>query len=392
VITTLTWLVILGVVVWLQVRHDRQTRGEAGRPVKQLLDAPRASPRAVEKVKEVDDSNELDLGDLEHELSLEEALSEGLARRIGWNRAMEFFEPRYEESIMFGTNEVILSGALSRTPELAYTPNGKAYVRFTVAAESLVVTSDAQVRRVPFYIAVKLFGDRAEELADCEAGHGVLVQGSLQYSKWEDAEGKSHSRVEVLARRVMDTQIGEVVPDNGGGCRALNGINQVTLCGNLTRDPVLRTTQTGTDVGSFALAVNERYGQGNSAREVTHFIEVTAWGELALENQTLASGTGVLVTGRLVTDSYTDRDGHKRSTVKVEASNLEGIVRRAKPEQPERSARAATPAREPAPRREAAPKREPAVAAPAPRAAQTRPAPVATPTAHRAATPTRRRN
>jgi single-strand DNA-binding protein len=381
VITTLTWLVILGVVVWLQVRRDRETRGEAGRRAKQKLVAPRASPRAALKFEEVD-ADELNLGDLEPELSLEEALSEGTARRIGWNRAMEFFEPRYEESIMFGTNEVILSGALSRTPELAYTPNGKAYVRFTVAAESLVVTSDAQVRRVPFYIAVKVFGDRAEELADCEAGHGVLVQGSLQYSKWEDAEGNKHSRVEVLARRVMDTQIGEVVPDNGGGCRALNGINQVTLCGNLTREPVLRTTQTGTDVGSFALAVNERYGQGNSAREVTHFIDVTAWGELALENQTLASGTGVLVTGRLVADSFTDRDGHKRSTVKVEASNLEGIVRRVKPapEQPERSVRAATPAR------------EPAVATPAPRAAQTRSAPASTPTANRKATPSRRHN
>jgi single-strand DNA-binding protein len=344
VVTTLTWLVLLGVIVWLQVRHDR-TRGEAGRQAERRLDALQTSPRRVPEIEEVGVEDEQDLSSFETELGLEEALSEGLARRIEWNRSMEFFEPRYEESIMFGTNEVILSGALSRTPELAYTPNGKAYVRFTVAAESLVVTSDAQVRRVPFYLAVKLFGERAEELAELEAGHGVLVQGSLQYSKWEDAEGSKHSRLEILARRVMDTQIGEVVPDNGGGCRALNGINQVTLCGNLTREPVLRITQTGTDVGSFALAVNERYGQGSAAREVTHFIDVTAWGELALENQTLASGTGLLVTGRLVTDSYTDRDGNKRSTLKVEAGNLEGIVRKAKPQPEPVAARATTQAR-----------------------------------------------
>ncbi len=329
-VTTLTWLVLIGLMVWVQVRYT-QTRGEAGRQAEQRLDAPRASPRRVLEVEEVGVEDGQDLSPNEAELSLEEALSEGLARRIEWNRHMEFFEPRYEEAIMFGTNEVILSGALSRTPELAYTPSGKAYVRFTVAAENLIIASDGQVRRVPSYVPVKLFGERAEELAEYQAGQGVLVQGSLQYSKWEDGEGKAHSRVEVLARRVMDTQIGEFVEDTGGGCRALNGINLVTLCGNLTRDPVLRNTQTGTDVGSFALAVNERYGQGSAAREVTHFVDVTAWGELAVENVGLASGTGVLVTGRVVTDSYTDRDGQKRNTLKVEAANLEGIVRKAKP-------------------------------------------------------------
>ena len=56
--------------------------------------------------------------------------------------------------------------------------------------------------------------------------------------------------------------------------------NNVTLVGNLTRDPELRFTQGGQAVASFGLAVNRRYQQNGEWQEKTSFFNITAWGQL----------------------------------------------------------------------------------------------------------------
>ena len=99
-------------------------------------------------------------------------------------------------------------------------------------------------------------------------------------------------------------------------------MNSVQVLGNLTRDPQIRATKTGRAVASFSIAVNRSYttAQGEQ-RELTDFINVVAWGNLAeaVGNQ-LRKGTRVFVEGRYSTRSYETPDGQNRYVTEVTAN------------------------------------------------------------------------
>lgn len=99
--------------------------------------------------------------------------------------------------------------------------------------------------------------------------------------------------------------------------------NNVTLIGNLTRDPELRYTTGGRGVASFGLAVNRRYQQNGEWQEQTSFFNVVCWGDLG-ENvaATLTKGARTIVTGRLEQRSYETQDGEKRSVVEIVADEV----------------------------------------------------------------------
>lgn len=100
-------------------------------------------------------------------------------------------------------------------------------------------------------------------------------------------------------------------------------VNNITILGNITRDPELRFTPSGTAVVNFGLAVNRSIQNKNSGEWQTEvdFFNITAWYKLA-ENcaESLSKGDRVLVSGRLSQDSWEDKEGQKRSTVKIIAS------------------------------------------------------------------------
>ena len=96
--------------------------------------------------------------------------------------------------------------------------------------------------------------------------------------------------------------------------------NKVILMGNLTRDPELRSTTSGSSVTSFALAVNRTWNNAQGERqEETSFIDCEAWGRTG---ETIAKyvskGRQLLVSGRLRQDTWQDKDtGKNRSTLRV---------------------------------------------------------------------------
>jgi single-strand DNA-binding protein len=100
-------------------------------------------------------------------------------------------------------------------------------------------------------------------------------------------------------------------------------LNQVTLMGNLTRDPELRQTPTGQNVTSFSLALNRSYKtQNGDWQEATDYIDIVAWGPLAERvSQYLSKGRRCLVQGRLQSRSW-EQDGQKRSKVEVLANDV----------------------------------------------------------------------
>lgn len=100
-------------------------------------------------------------------------------------------------------------------------------------------------------------------------------------------------------------------------------LNQVTLMGNLTRDPEVRQIPSGQSVCSFSLALNRAYKDASGEwQEATDFINVVAWGQLGERvAQYLSKGRRCLVQGRLQSSSW-EQDGQKRSKVEVNASDV----------------------------------------------------------------------
>jgi single-strand DNA-binding protein len=97
--------------------------------------------------------------------------------------------------------------------------------------------------------------------------------------------------------------------------------NKVILVGNLTRDPQVRYTPSGTAVTDLGLAISRNWfdKQSNSRKEETTFVDVTVWGRTAeVAGEYLSKGRPVLIEGRLQLDQWDDREtGQKRSKLKV---------------------------------------------------------------------------
>ncbi len=100
-------------------------------------------------------------------------------------------------------------------------------------------------------------------------------------------------------------------------------LNQVTLMGNLTRDPELRATPNGQQVCSFSLALNRAYKDSSGEwQEATDYVDITAWGPLGERvAQYLAKGRRCLVQGQLQSRSW-EQEGQKRTKVEVLARDV----------------------------------------------------------------------
>lgn len=119
--------------------------------------------------------------------------------------------------------------------------------------------------------------------------------------------------------------------------------NYVTMVGNLTDDPELRFTPSGTAVCNIRIASNRRWtGRDGQTQEETTFMNVNAWRDLA-ENvaETLHKGDRVVVIGRIRVRSYDDRDGITRWVTEIEADEIAPSLRWAKASITKTSGRAA---------------------------------------------------
>jgi single-strand DNA-binding protein len=105
--------------------------------------------------------------------------------------------------------------------------------------------------------------------------------------------------------------------------------NKVILIGNLTKDPEIRYTPSGTPVASFRLAVNHRYKQGEELKEEVCFIDVVVFGKQAEScSQYLGKGSSVIVDGRLQERRWETEDGQKRSKHEVVAQTIRFFPKR----------------------------------------------------------------
>lgn len=101
--------------------------------------------------------------------------------------------------------------------------------------------------------------------------------------------------------------------------------NRVLLMGNLTRNPEIRYTPSGTAVADIGLAINENFkNKAGETVEQTCFVDIVVWGRQAETSaEYLHKGSPVFVEGRLQLDQWENQQGEKRSKLRVRADRVQ---------------------------------------------------------------------
>ena len=102
-------------------------------------------------------------------------------------------------------------------------------------------------------------------------------------------------------------------------------INRVVLVGNLTRDPELRNTPSGTAVCKLRIAVNTRIKDSSGQwTDKPNYFDITVWGNQGEScAQYLSKGRPVAVDGRLDWREYEAKDGSKRQAIEIIADSVQ---------------------------------------------------------------------
>ena len=107
-------------------------------------------------------------------------------------------------------------------------------------------------------------------------------------------------------------------------------INQLTVSGNLTRDPELRNLNSDQSLCSIRIAHNERFKDGAGKwQDRAQYFDVTVWGGLGeWIAKNVSSGEKVVVAGRLRWREWETKDGDKRQAVDISADSIVPVPRR----------------------------------------------------------------
>lgn len=101
--------------------------------------------------------------------------------------------------------------------------------------------------------------------------------------------------------------------------------NKIVIVGYLGRDPEIRYLPDGTAVCNFSVATTEKKkDRSGESQDITTWFRINVWGRQAeAANQYLSKGRQVYVEGRLSQQEYTDKDGNRRTSLDVKATDLQ---------------------------------------------------------------------
>jgi single-strand DNA-binding protein len=108
-------------------------------------------------------------------------------------------------------------------------------------------------------------------------------------------------------------------------------VNKVILVGRLGRDPETRFTGGGQAVANFSMATDETYKDKNGERQKrTEWHKIVVWGKQAeIAQQYLKKGSLVFIEGRIQSREWQDKEGQKRTSFEIVASNFRMLGGRA---------------------------------------------------------------
>lgn len=103
---------------------------------------------------------------------------------------------------MFSVNKVLLSGRLTRDPELKYTKSGTAICSFGLAVNEHFKQGDEWEEKVHF-VEIMVWGKQAESATHyLEKGSQAFIDGKINYQSWE-TDGQKRNKLEVVAKNVQ---------------------------------------------------------------------------------------------------------------------------------------------------------------------------------------------
>ena len=107
----------------------------------------------------------------------------------------------------------------------------------------------------------------------------------------------------------------------------MSKLNKVFLIGNLTRDPELRHTPSGTAIASFGIAINRTWsGPDGEKKEEVCYVNISMFGKRAeVINEYFTKGNPIFIEGRLQFQQWDTKDGQKRSALNVVAEDFQFI-------------------------------------------------------------------
>lgn len=116
-------------------------------------------------------------------------------------------------------NRVVISGNLTRDPELRATAGGTSVLKLGVAVNDRRKSQQTgEWEDVPNFVDVTIFGARAEALSRFLAkGSKVAIEGKLRWSQWETQQGDKRSKLEVVADEI------EFLSSRDGGSAGYSG-------------------------------------------------------------------------------------------------------------------------------------------------------------------------
>jgi len=108
-------------------------------------------------------------------------------------------------------------------------------------------------------------------------------------------------------------------------------VNKVILVGRLGRDPETRYTGGGQAVANFSVATDETYKDKNGERQKrTEWHKIVVWGKQAeIAQQYLKKGSLIFIEGRIQSREWQDKEGQKRTSFEIVASNFRMLGGRA---------------------------------------------------------------
>ena len=99
-------------------------------------------------------------------------------------------------------NEVMISGRLTRSPELKYIQDGTAVANIDIAFDNGYMKQGEWVQKT-CYIQSTVWKEQAEKAAeDLQKGSAVIIKGTLDMDSWEK-DGKKHNRIKIVCRKLM---------------------------------------------------------------------------------------------------------------------------------------------------------------------------------------------
>jgi single-strand DNA-binding protein len=100
--------------------------------------------------------------------------------------------------------------------------------------------------------------------------------------------------------------------------------NKVQLIGSLSKNPDVRTLESGKKMARFSVATSETYQTGDGAKKTEiQWHNLVAWGKVAeTAEKILVKGAEVAIVGKLVSRNYTDKEGVKKYVTEVQVAEL----------------------------------------------------------------------